>query len=505
MIAQLERRPGAVFLLIGGYFLLNVIVRLVLPHSLELDEAEQVFLSQWLAFGYGPQPPFYNWFQQVFFALFGTSVVTLSLAKNLMLFLSYLFYGLTAFRLLSDKRLAVVAVLGLITIPQISFEAQRDLAHTVAVIFSTSLFFYVLVCTIQRPTAIRYALTGLAIGLGVISKYNFVLVPVGALVAMVGDPALSRHVFDRRLVLTVVIAALVILPHALWVLDHLQSATESTLDKLGEDEVGSGLAQIADGGASLTLAVLGFSAVTTVIFLALFGKGMVTALKTGSVWTRLIERTVLFCLAAIVLMIVFGGAEHIKDRWLTPILLPLPLYLCLKAEAGGLQANRAFRGMVTIALVVMIAIPATLYGRVALAPLTGVYKKLNVPFSALMTTLTAQALPSLIIAEDDHLAGNLRFQQQSVPVQSAIHSGFAPEISWTTGRPGLLIWRVLKESDSQVPADLAAAAQRRFGILPQEIEAKTISIPYATVAIVPASSSDQYRFGYAWIYPKAGG
>ena len=505
MIAQLERRPGAVFLLIAGYFLLNVIVRLLLPHSLELDEAEQVFLSQWLAFGYGPQPPFYNWFQQVFFALFGTSVVTLSIAKNLMLFLSYLFYGLTAFRLLSDKRLAVVAVLGLITIPQISFEAQRDLAHTVAVIFSTSLFFYVLVCTIQRPTAARYALTGLAIGLGVISKYNFVLVPIGALVAMVSDPALRRHVFDRRMVLTILVAALVVLPHGLWVLDHLEIATESTLDKLGEDEIGGGIAQIADGGVSLILAVLGFSAVTTAVLFALFGKGMTAALKTGMVWTRLIERTVIFCLTAILLMIVFGGAEHIKDRWLTPILLPLPLYLCLKAEAGGLQVNRAFRGMVTIALVVMIAIPAVLYGRVAFAPVTGVYKKLNVPFSALMTTLSAQALPSLIIAEDDHLAGNLRFRQQSVPVQSAIHSGFAPDIEWTTSRPGLLIWRVLKDSDVPVPADLATAAQKRFGILPQEIEVRTISIPYATVAIVPGSSNDQYRFGYAWIYPKNGG
>ena len=39
---------------------------------------------------------------------------------------------------------------------------------------------------------------------------------------------------------------------------------------------------------------------------------------------------------ALLLLILFAGAAHIKDRWLTPLLLVLPLYLCLKVEAAGL-------------------------------------------------------------------------------------------------------------------------------------------------------------------------
>ena len=54
---------GWVFGLLAGYFILQVIVRIVMPPTLGLDEAEQAFRSQWLAAGYGPQPPFYNWLQ----------------------------------------------------------------------------------------------------------------------------------------------------------------------------------------------------------------------------------------------------------------------------------------------------------------------------------------------------------------------------------------------------------------------------------------------------------
>ena len=36
-------------LLLAAYFLLNIVLRIALPHSLELDEAEQSFFSQYLS------------------------------------------------------------------------------------------------------------------------------------------------------------------------------------------------------------------------------------------------------------------------------------------------------------------------------------------------------------------------------------------------------------------------------------------------------------------------
>ncbi|MGO6903362.1 hypothetical protein ACCS96_24115, partial [Rhizobium ruizarguesonis] len=60
-MTQSSRRDISwIFVLLAAYFVLQVGVRLATSHSLDLDEAEQAFRSQWLAAGYGPQPPFYN-------------------------------------------------------------------------------------------------------------------------------------------------------------------------------------------------------------------------------------------------------------------------------------------------------------------------------------------------------------------------------------------------------------------------------------------------------------
>ena len=44
-------------LVLALYFLVHVIIRVMLSNSLDFDESEQVFLSQFLALGYNSQPP----------------------------------------------------------------------------------------------------------------------------------------------------------------------------------------------------------------------------------------------------------------------------------------------------------------------------------------------------------------------------------------------------------------------------------------------------------------
>ncbi len=83
--------PGAVVLAVAGYFLLCIILRVSVSSSLEIDEAEQAFLSQFLALGYGPQPPFYNWLQYGLAEVIGTSLATMTILKNGLLFLGCLF------------------------------------------------------------------------------------------------------------------------------------------------------------------------------------------------------------------------------------------------------------------------------------------------------------------------------------------------------------------------------------------------------------------------------
>lgn len=503
MARFLRASPNAVFVLLAGYFVVNLLVRLALPDSLERDEAQQVLLAQWLAAGYDTQPPFYNWLQYTLIKVTGPSVFAISLLKNLMLFLAYLAYGLAARTVLRDRDLAIIATLALLTIPQLAFEAQRDLTHTVAVVFATALFYCGLFRTLAAPSAASYLATGIAVGIGLIAKYNFALLPAAAFVAVLLDRDWRQRLFDWRLLLTATAAAVIVAPHALWLFDHLGLATDGTMDKLAEK--GTGLAsQIAGGFASLALAILGFSALTVIVFAAVFRGRLWKALAQGNRWTVLIERMMLVFVLALALLILFAGAAHIKDRWLTPLLLVLPIYLCLKIEAAGGDTGRAFGRFLPVPLAIMLLVPAILFGRVAAAGLVGDYQKLNVPYAgfARHVAQTAPARPAAILTDrDTHLAGNLRLQFPDVPVLAESYSGFAPTLDWSRQSPLLLVWRLEDDAAEGVPAGLLSYAARVL----ENAETATPAVDSVALPFHYGRGGDSYRFGYAWLYPPAPG
>ena len=497
MVAALRERPYLVFALLGAYFIANVIVRLSLPHSLELDEGQQLFLAQWLAIGYDTQPPFYNWLQYGSEQLLGPTLASLSVLKNLVLFLSYLFFGLTSFMVLRSRPLAIIATLGLLTMPQVSFEAQRDLTHTVAVIFTSCLFLFALVRAIKAPSLFTYALTGLAIGLGIIAKYNFVLLPAAALLAMLAEPEFRRRVFDWRILLTVVIAIAVVTPHGLWFLDHLDAATGRTIGKLTAEETTGRLSQILTGLTSLALAFVGFAALTLALFGIAFGRDLSRAVKASSPWTRLIGRIMLISAIALVVVVLLG-ASNIKDRWLTPIYLVLPLYLCLKIEAANLASERQLNRFLPIGLALMVLIPLVLFARIPLHGMLGKYEKLNVPYEAAVAQILASDpnRPSLVLASDQQIAGNIRLNAPDIPVTIPGYEAFEKPFLFDATHPLLVVWRNRGRESMPLPQDLADWLAAHGGL--SVGEPRSVALPY-----LYGKPGDLYHFAYAFVYPKA--
>jgi len=480
-----------IFILLAAYFALQIGVRLATSHSLDLDEAEQAFRSQWLAAGYGPQPPFYNWLQYAVFQFAGVSLAALSVVKNLLLFISYLLYGLTARLVLRDKALVAIATLGLLTIPQMVFEMQRDLTHTVAVFFSASIFFYGFIRSLKQPSLASYLIAGIGIGFGLLAKYNFAILPAAALIAALADTRLRPRIFDRRLALTVIVALVIILPHLFWLKDNLDFATARTLEKMTASGHASYPMQVAMGIGSLALAVISFAGLTIAVFAMVFGKKLRSALTAQSEWTRLLERMLLVFVIGILLLIVFGGAAGIKDRWLVPMLFIVPLYLCLKIEAAGVETDKALRRFMLIVAVIMIGVPAALYGSVASARFTGHYERLNRPYADMLETLRRQAEPAAILAGDSLLAGNLRQDIPGIPVLSVDYPGFKPDVSGS--RPLLLVWLMLqREKNEGLPPAMAQWLQVNLGV--SAPDAAVIDVPY-----LYGRGDDRYRFGYAWI------
>ncbi len=498
MIAALRARPDLVIVLLAAYFLVNLLVRITLPNSLELDESQQVFFAQYLAAGYGTQPPFYNWTYYLVAKLFGSSVATLAILKDLMLFASYVLYYKAARLWVKEPLWAVIAVLGLLTIPQISFEAQRDLTHTVAVVFATSLFLYGMARTLTRGDLAAYAITGLALGIGLISKYNFALFGLAAIISLLVSPDGRKALFDRRLALTIIVAGIVVTPHAAWLSSHLYLATDHTLEKMTAGASTSKIGQIASGLLSLVLAVIGFSIVTILAYLLGFGRSMFNAARHPEGRSRILATLMLAAIAILILVVMVTDTTNIKDRWLTPFLMVLPLFLALCLEGAGVDPIRPFRRLLILCLAIMIAVPLALNLRITLAATFGHYEKLNVPYGPLARALEQSAMPApaAILAAETHLAGNLRLQMPTVTLISPAVEGFDPPVVYSTDHPLLIVWRGKGERHPAVPDALTEWLAKRPQFSAAKIEPQWLDLPYHY-----GKAGEVYGFGYAVVVP----
>jgi 4-amino-4-deoxy-L-arabinose transferase-like glycosyltransferase len=333
------RRADAMIFAVAAYFALCVALRVFISPALEVDEGEQAFVSQFLALGYGPQPPFYNWLQYAVFEIFGVSLTALTVLKHLLLFLCCMFYGFAARIIIKNRSLAAMAMLGLLTLPPIFLLAQRDLSHTVSALFAVSLFLYGFFKTLRSPSLFSYLLTGIAVGIGLISKYNFALIPAAAVLAVLPERDLRQRIFDWRMIASLAVAFAIVLPHAYWIVHNLTSASASTIHEMKEGLSGGRLAQAFSGTGSLISAIFGASILPLVFFGAVFPFDIKRIGLAESQWTRITGRMIVLCLVAVLLIVLGLGATHIREKWLALFIMLLPLYLCLKIDAAGIETT----------------------------------------------------------------------------------------------------------------------------------------------------------------------
>ena len=492
MLEAVNRRPGAVVLAVAGYFLLCIILRVSVSSSLEIDEAEQAFLSQFLALGYGPQPPFYNWLQYGLAEVIGTSLATMTILKNGLLFLCCLFYGLAARLVLTDRRLPPIAMLGVLTLPPIFLLAQRDLSHTVAALFAVSLFLYSFLKTLKRPSLFSYILTGVAVGIGLMAKYNFVLVPVAAIVAVLPERELRARILDWRILPAIAVATLIVLPHAYWMLQNFGFASGGTLNEMREREAEGFLLQAFYGVYSLGSAVIGGSLVPLLVFGLVFRGKLRAIWQAESPWSRIIGRMLALCLIAVLLVVLGVAATHVREKWLVLFLVLIPLYLCLKIEAANIDLTDSLRRFFLLVLVIALGALVLVSARAVVRPWFGDYSRLNIPYAALAEAVAqAEGQPALILANDKQIAGNLRMQFSGAQVTMPSPSNALPVDM--SKRPLLAVWHDDAQPEAPVP-DLLRNALSALGIPDAAAAPRHLALPY-----LYGTGEDRYSFSYIWV------
>jgi 4-amino-4-deoxy-L-arabinose transferase-like glycosyltransferase len=463
--------------LVLAYFLAYVLVRLVTPGALDLDEAEIVYLTQELRPGYGTQPPLYAWLQWCVFSVFGIDRFALVILKALALAAAYVaMYH--AGRPLVGRNAALAAAASLALFPQIGWETLRIQTHSVLLVTLACATLACYVALLRKPDVPRYALLGLLCGLGLQTKYNFGVFLAGIACASLLVPEHRRQVWNRKLWISALLVLLLLMPHAVWMATHLDAAFAGTVEKM---QAGVGRAsypqRVLGGLASVLSAAFSFTALPVLVYAAVCWpwrrEAVLQRRAAASRFFLVMYAAFGLMLAALALS---GQVGTMKERWMIPLLFSLPLALFVMAPGLRTRAVcvRVRRVAGAVALLWLLLLPA----RIWLGPALGQVAVPHHPYAQLAEVLRERCpTANTIVTESLLSAGNLRFERPEL--RTRLLADMARDTAPLSGRVVLLThtgaeghWRAfqdrypgartLRQERVQLPLRFGGAGTMRF-------------------------------------------
>ena len=486
--------PRTALGLLAGYFALHVVLRSLVSDSMQTDEAEQVLVTQVWLWGYGSQPPLYTWLQIPLFVVFGVNLFALALLKNCLLFCIYLFTYLTGREIFRETRHALLAAFSLLSIVLFAWESQRDQTHLVlATAVATATLYVAVRLTKSRATG-WYCLLGLLAGLGVLSKYNYAAMVVSLLLAAISLPAIRPIILARKMLLTLACFVLVIAPHAYWAVTNPELLFSQS-NKFKIPESGSFLVASLEGTALLVKRIFEYTIGPLVLF-AFIGirASRVAEVSADRVLVSWILRMMITGLILCFIAVFVFHVTALRARWLQPLLISLPLVL-----VGWTQPRLDQKGInfvFSLAVMMMLLVPITLYGRVRAAAWFGRITHLNTPYRAFAEQIRSAGFTrGLIIAEGHQLGGNLRLQFPDSIV--AAPQNIKIPMPSTNYMPTLIVWQPIGKL--QMPGPLVKFSEQEFDFDPNQIRVQEISAP----ALYAPDKAETLHFALVNARPKA--
>ena len=448
-------------LLLGCYFSLHIVLRVVISDSLDYDEAEQALLGQWLLAGYTEQPPLYTWVQYFLFKVFGKTVFAVSLLKNSLLFLTYVFVFLSSREILKDSRAAILATVSLLLIPQIAWESQRDMTHTTLVVCTASATLWHSLRLLKNRSLINYCILGLLLSIGILAKVNFGLFVAILLLTFSTFSVGRKVIFSPKILVSLLITAIVTGSYFLWMFDNQDivfSATHKFKRAVEDYQLKGAISLFTNSFLFLTPLWL----LLLLFFPAGFGRNQNPEI---SLHHQFIRRYLLLLFLVLLIVVLLFKVSYVKDRWLQPLLFAAPIFFFSRFDPTRISQKqfKRFLGVVSVAAV-SVYIAFTL--RVTAASYINGFCRLNYPFTAIAEDMRNSGFSGgLIISDNRFLAGNMHFQ---FPGSSALVPDYRFESLTDSNNhsTAVVLWKA--DVIPFIPADLASFLKTTYSISPAD-------------------------------------
>jgi 4-amino-4-deoxy-L-arabinose transferase-like glycosyltransferase len=412
-----EEQIEQAFLLASGiFFLIHTLLRTAQQGALEIDEAELLFYSQQFQLGYSNQPPLYTWLQWAVFEVFGVNHAGLAALRNVLLYALYACMFRLSKPLLGALAAAAVSSSMLLIVP-LGWEALIDRTHSTLATALGAGALWTYYTLLQRPGRWRMALLGALLGLGMLSKYNFIIFIIGLVAASLAVPEHRRQIWNSSLWIAVAAGTLCVLPHAAWFLQHLHTATSDTLDKMQIGSHGSTYAShVSNGFKNLFVSILSFISPLWLLLAFAYRSPRQAQRRFNTPDARFFLWMYAVGLAVVVAILLTGQMANFKSRWVQPLLFSVTLvcFVCFPAVRGSDVYRRVLLGSVVFG-VVMTALLAV---RPQVQGALGKHPRILQPYHELGLDL-AQRFPDakLVAVQDRDIGGNLHIHLPGKPIR----------------------------------------------------------------------------------------
>lgn len=421
-------------LLAGGviYLLLHLTLRLSFSDTIQLDDVEQVLNGQFFSLYYGnAQPPLYSWISWLLFGLFGTSLATLTWLKYGLLGLSFWFGFSIARRLLPNPQWVKVASASWLLMAPFAWTMHQGFTHSILLGLAILMTFHAALLVKEQPSTPRYLYLGFAVGLGLLSKYSFVLFLLPLLGAALTLPRWRALLFDPRMLLALSLALVLASSHFLWLAAHWDGVAAGLGSKLpipAEKGVWSHLSALG----KFLLSALAFAS-PFVLVIGLLFPGLFRTAVERSDEERLLERFFLLLLPGLLVASVWVVLPKVQMRWFHPLLMLLPFWLLLRLSHAEVMGTRRLRWFWGISLGVSILVVAARLVQITVGPNLGLYGRLNYPVVETLTKLPAPLLNGdPVLVRDYVLWAHLlaHFPQARLVNETVTPEGKRPALLW---------------------------------------------------------------------------
>ena len=383
------------------YLVIHVLIRIYFSETLQVDDREQVLYGQYLRLGYPmPQPPLYSWLSWISFKFFGTNLFALTILKYALIYATYVFIWRLTDKLFFEKNTKNLVFYSFFLLPSFFWHMHQAFTHTIILGLSIAMTTFYLVSLEENKKKSNYFYLGISIGLGLMSKYSFILFLIPMFIASLINSNFRKVFLSKNFFITLLLVLFISGPHYFWLIDNYVEISQQASDRLA---IVQNNLNFLTPLKELVVSAIGFITPLIFVLIPVVIKSILTKRKKNlhSSSYKLFLNFFIVILISSIALFVFYDIPKVKVRWLHPIMMLFPFWFFLKyyAEDNYLNSFKKFFYFGVIFLTILVIVIRVV--QMTIGPNLGYFSRVNTP---VMETL--RKIPndisnnSLIIIED---------------------------------------------------------------------------------------------------------